>query len=412
MGRPSRRGVVDAPIYAMHNPPLEGGGMAQRKLLVEGWRFLPHSFAIVNHWHLLALRRHPEIELRVRDLPVHFEGWQKATKDFSDAASLALLQALPAPEPGFIPDTTLRFGYPFDLAPPIAGRLGVICPNEYHVFQQASWRQPIDSAALAARDDLMVIAPSRWSAEGLCHIGIPQAKLRVVPHGVDSAVFAPDAASGAAMRRRLGLGPGMDNGVVFMNAGAMTVNKGADLLLRAFAELCRDRGDVYLLLKGTDELYRSNARLGATLHGLEPRLRELIAPRMIYGGTTLSTADMAALYRAADVYVSPYRAEGFNLPVLEAMASGLPVICTAGGSTDDFISDEAGLRIASRREPAAMTDGTTGVHLQPDFDRLVAAMTQAASDAEWRRRAGAAARAQAQRFTWDGAVDQLLQILL
>jgi glycosyltransferase involved in cell wall biosynthesis len=204
---------------------------------------------------------------------------------------------------------------------------------------------------------------------------------------------------------------GIPAGVVFMNAGAMTANKGADLLLRAFAELCRRRNDVYLLLKGTDELYRSNARVGALLHSFEPQLRELIGPRLVYGGTTLSTADMAALYRAADVYVSPYRAEGFNLPVLEAMASGLPVICTSGGPTDDFVTDQCGARIASRRVPAAMPDGEQGVQLQPDLDHLTALMARAADDAAWRRKSGAAARRQAEKFTWDRAVERLLDIL-
>ena len=46
---------------------------------------------------------------------------------------------------------------------------------------------------------------------------------------------------------------------------------------------------------------------------------------MIYTGGTYSCDKMADLYRAADVYAAPYRAEGFNLPVLEAAACGVPV---------------------------------------------------------------------------------------
>ena len=46
---------------------------------------------------------------------------------------------------------------------------------------------------------------------------------------------------------------------------------------------------------------------------------------------------MNLLYNIADLYISPYRGEGFNMPVLEAMSVGLPVLVSAGGSTDDFV---------------------------------------------------------------------------
>ena len=64
----------------------------------------------------------------------------------------------------------------------------------------------------------------------------------------------------------------------------------------------------------------------------------------------LSDDEMAALYRACDVLVHPYRGEGFAMPVLEAMACGLPVIDTAGGPTDEFCPPDAGWRIRSRRQ--------------------------------------------------------------
>jgi hypothetical protein len=56
---------------------------------------------------------------------------------------------------------------------------------------------------------------------------------------------------------------------------------------------------------------------------------------MISGHLTL--AQLNSLYSVADAYVTPYRAEGFNLPALEAQACGTPVIATQGGATDDFL---------------------------------------------------------------------------
>jgi glycosyltransferase involved in cell wall biosynthesis len=112
--------------------------------------------------------------------------------------------------------------------------------------------------------------------------------------------------------------------------------------------------------------------------------------------------------QAADLYVSPYRAEGFNLPVLEAAACGIPVICTRGGPTDDFISDEFALRIDSELEPGP--DG--GIMLSPDLAHLTELVTQAISDPEFRHRAAAAGpRWVSERYTWRHAADQVLSLL-
>ena len=73
--------------------------------------------------------------------------------------------------------------------------------------------------------------------------------------------------------------------------------------------------------------------------------------RIAYITDDLTEQEMASLYAACDVLVHPYRGEGFGLPVIEAMACGLPVIVTAGGSTDDFATDEFAFRIPSVRKP-------------------------------------------------------------
>ena len=84
---------------------------------------------------------------------------------------------------------------------------------------------------------------------------------------------------------------------------------------------------------------------------LSPRTKQLISDKILYDGSTLSTKQMAEFYLAADAYVSPYRAEGFNLPVLEASACGIPVICTKGGPPMIFSMRDLLLSlIASQRQ--------------------------------------------------------------
>ena len=121
----------------------------------------------------------------------------------------------------------------------------------------------------------------------------------------------------------------------------------------------------------------------------------------------LSGEEMAALYRACDVLVHPYRGEGFAMPVLEAMACGLPVLVTGGGPTDEFCPPDAGWRIRAERRP--LPEGRVDQWvcaaapwmLEPDAGHLAELMVDAVADAEARVRRGRAAAAAAQALGWD-----------
>jgi glycosyltransferase involved in cell wall biosynthesis len=120
---------------------------------------------------------------------------------------------------------------------------------------------------------------------------------------------------------------------------------------------------------------------------------------------------MATLYQLADAYVAPYRAEGFGLPVLEAIACGLPVICTAGGATDDFVRDDFALRISSKLVHLQSYD-EPGIQLEPNLDHLIELMKRVIEQPEIARRARTAGpefvRA---NYTWRHAVDKLMPLL-
>ena len=73
--------------------------------------------------------------------------------------------------------------------------------------------------------------------------------------------------------------------------------------------------------------------------------------------TNLSQIQLAQLYAVCDCYVSPYRAECFNLPVLKALSCGKQIIVSSGGSTDDFCHGAA-----VRRSPSASKRGPIGRH--------------------------------------------------
>jgi len=137
------------------------------------------------------------------------------------------------------------------------------------------------------------------------------------------------------VRTRLGLQPEQH---VFLNLGAMSVNKGIDLLLRAFFEVHKRNPNARLVLKDEKNLYGLSGV--AVVQDAMKRFPELSNQTFLDAikllSVTLPLAEMRELYCLADTYVSPYRAEGFNLPVIEAIACGTPVIVTQGGATDDF----------------------------------------------------------------------------
>ena len=377
-----------------------------RRLIVEGWRFIPHSYALVAQSHCLCLLQGQEVELRFVDLPYYFDRWRR-TRGVFTAEQEALLAELRAPEPDFFPQATLtmRPERP-DFSAPRSGRRFAFGTAEYRVLGEEN-RSGLRSAA-EVPDTVSMVTPSRWSALAYERFGLPCERIHVVPHGIDPAVLRPDAAARHAAREALGL----RDAFIYLSVGAMTWNKGVDVLLAAFAQIAETEPEARLFLKGADALYPSREMVRSVLDDLSARARETVAARLIYNGETYSARMMADLLCAADCYVSPYRAEGFNLPVLEAVACGVPAICTAGGPTDEFTQESFARRIRSRPARMPSEASEAGDYLEPDLDHLVELMRQALRERDGATRMGAAGAAYvAQNLTWGRVTDRLLEAL-
>jgi glycosyltransferase involved in cell wall biosynthesis len=376
-----------------------------KHLIVEGWRSISQSYAVINQWQLLAMMRRRDLTVIVRDMPYFDSRWAGRSNLFEPSETQALA-ALPLAAPSEPADATLRITAPYNFTLAPHGRTAVFGTSEFRVITPMYLQNKPDIARLSQETSFLVWAPSRWSATGFLRLGLRPEQVALIPLGVEPATFRPSSSDREATRQRMGL-----NGFVFLSVGAMTGTKGMDLLLRAFAAVASQRPDAMLFLKGADSLYQSSRLLDGAIRQLSQRDQQLLADRFVYNGEPLSMKQMAALYNGADAYVSPYRAEGFNIPVLEAAACGVPVICTSGGATDDFVTDDFALRIQSNVVPAKI-DGVVGDQLAPDFDHLVAQMLAVMDRHDWRLRASQAGPTHvATRYHWDRIVQQLVDAL-
>jgi glycosyltransferase involved in cell wall biosynthesis len=375
-------------------------------IVVEGWRFLPHSYALVNQFQCLEMTRRLSLKLFHRDVPYFRPQWRPMRGVF-DAESEKALESLKPPTDE-IPDCTLRISFPYDFAQAPTRKLAVFGTSEFKIVPPQLLAGGLELPEALKKSDAVILTPSHWSREGFIASGADPERVFVIPHGIDPHIFHPLAVDQRQeTRRRLKI----DGEFLFLHIGTMAGCKNIPLLLRAFAAVCRRHSNLRLQLKGLDPLYSSAAWLADAAKTLSQRDFELIRPKLSYFGRMLPLSAMAELYQLADAYVAPYFAEGFNLPVLEAAACGVPVICTAGGPTDDFIRDDFALKIDSTPQPYPL-DGRMGQGLAPSLDSLIAHMLKVIEDDNFRTQARLASSAYVtENFSWNRVVDQLLKVL-
>jgi len=213
-----------------------------------------------------------------------------------------------------------------------------------------------------ARADV-VIVPTAATAGSLARWGADVERVVVVPHGLP-ALGAPVPVS-------------VPDGAV-LAVGTLSRRKGLDVLLRAAAAM---RRPAPVVLAGP---------IGDHAAALRHLIDELgIGERVMVLGA-VDDRTLAGLYRAALALCFPSRAEGFGLPLLEAMAAGLPVV-----ATDLEVIRE-------------VTDGAAVLTPPEDHLALAAVLDKVVADGALRSRLSAAGRLRAASFTWEAAASRTL----
>lgn len=347
-----------------------------KRVLIEGWRGLSQSLAMVNHYQLLELVKSPSLLLYCSDLPYILSRWSTGENapGFS-AEHWTSITSIPASTDEAY-DTVYRVAYPYERSKARAKRIVTFMVTEFGLASDnfATGNCNVDTFCTG---DNSIVTPSRWSRMKLLEYGYPEEKVHLIPHGVNTDVFFPLTGNERqAARNDLELDSGQ---FVFLNVGALSDNKGVDRLLLAFQRVRQSYANAHLVLKDSSGLYGRNVADFIDLHMKQygPFLQETLESISVVP-SNLSLAELRLLYGCADCYVAPYRAEGFNLPVIESIACGTPVIVTAGGATDDYCDSRTSLKIvADKVENADTRSHHSGYWLEPRIDSLTELMERA-----------------------------------
>jgi glycosyltransferase involved in cell wall biosynthesis len=221
---------------------------------------------------------------------------------------------------------------------------------------------------LAARRSQRIIVPSETSGRDLVRmLNVPAEKIDVVPNGVGMSPVA-HWQSEEELRRRYDLG----TRPIVLTVSLKRPNKNLVRLLDALALMPGDRRPV-LVLAGHATPYEQELREHAA--GLD-----LTNDTRFLGWVT--SEDLEGLYRSSTCFVFPSLYEGFGLPVLEAMARGVPVACSNRGALAEVASDAA--LTFDPEQPSAMA----------------AVIEKLLADPGERERLARGGRANAARFSW------------
>lgn len=294
----------------------------------EGSQFVHHSLALINREHSYNILKTGLANLTI--VPYEDETFEPNSQKLEILKENDIRYKEDVDDYiARLPYVWIRHQWPPKADPPKGAKWIIMQPWEYSKLRK-DFVEIFNSA-----DE--VWTPSLFSRNSFINSGVESDKVQIIPNGIDPNLFKP-------------FGPKYDlkteKSLKLLYVGGTTWRKGFDILLDSYSTLFNSKADITLVVKdmGVGTFYNGQTS--------EDKIREIQnnpeKPEIIYINEELNEDEMAALYRACDILVSPYRGEGFSLPTLEALASGLPVIVTKDGATEDFTNENFAIYIDSK----------------------------------------------------------------
>jgi glycosyltransferase involved in cell wall biosynthesis len=261
----------------------------------------------------------------------------------------------------------------------VSGRRDMPIVAHYHNFYDDKWDAegtlPLDRR-LAGSTDVLIACSEAVRSHMAERLGVLPESIHVIPNAVDCDRFAA-AHDTTALRQSLGIA---ESARVIASVGRLCRQKASDDVIRAAETICAARPDCVFVMAGADDdPFAPTVRQMVTERGL--------GERIIFTG---HLSDVAPLYTLADVVVMPSRWEGFGLVLVEAMASGTPLVTTRVGPIPEVVGEDAAVLIP----PDSPSD-------------LAASILRLLDDAPLAARLASRGRARARMFSWATAAAQL-----
>jgi glycosyltransferase involved in cell wall biosynthesis len=268
-----------------------------------------------------------------------------------------------------------------------------------------STRIPVDVLRSAEKADVVWV-PTAWGRDVLIANGIPGHKIDVIPEGVDHALFHPHGRVPEERPFR------------FLVVGKYEIRKSYPEIFQAWAEEFGNNPAVELVMK-SDYFRDGDIKAQQMIDDL--RSHGFENWRLNWGYADIR--NIAQMYRTADVFLSAPRGEAWGLPIIEAAASGLPIISTMYSGHGEFLRTIQNSVIPVAYDMGAVDcdeykgyypfpDGDWGEWAIPQVDSLRSAMRTAYNNhKDLTKRSRKNSQKIRTQFSWTASADRAVQAL-
>lgn len=254
----------------------------------------------------------------------------------------------------------------------------VSCMDIFPVILKKDYPFPLrfmlEKALQSLRRADAVITISEYSKKELINkLNMPEEKIKVVHLGVDTNMFKP--MDKAKARKKLGL---PQDKKIILHVSSEEPRKNVSGLIKAFYKFTKKNPNAFLI------------RVGEKRASTERLIRELGLEKKVLYYEHVSKEELALLYNSSDVFALPSFYEGFGLPVLEAMACGVPVIASSSTSLSEVL-------------------GNGGIMIDPfDVNTLTKGISEVLADRNTRRSLTEKGLKRAKLFSWKKTAKETL----